>query len=375
MARDDPPARIPADDPPVALAKHAIRLLEQRLAEDYGIRAIMGAEIEFAAFAASDRPGGQFGLPYKDSKAHDPRPSAAKPPKHRDAWFPESRRVAYAYHESATGRIAGHEQLELVLTHTPMRADGAALPHDALGLARSIEAARHHLKRLPLGYKPGAMSFAGMQNYARWKPMHRRMGDTIRFDAAVPGELFHNGLHLNCSFADAVTGQERLDHPHARDHLMNGIAAMAEENLYLLGSSYPAIERFERNFGRGANTRYHLCKARDEAEQSYIENRIPPADANSYYAVLLQLAAVHRTLAQGGLDVPAPEIVSHGFEQLTPVALRRRFLDGSQLGETLEGLETGLGTKFRAAIARHPPGTERSAQDKVHAQALQARGR
>lgn len=364
-ARLSPHQRL-RDDEPVALAKHAIRVLEEKLASQFNVKPVMGAELEFGILPRGDDTF--LGILGKEQTViHNGiddiyAPSVTRVHLERDNWFPDSHRVAYSYRESPQPHTLW-QQAEVVISHQPTR--GA----DSLSLARTIEAMRHHLRTLPRGYKPGSsMTFDGLQHYAKWKPLHRTIGDTIRFDASIAGANIHNGMHLNCSFIDSRTGETCLDDDRTQRHCMNGISAMCEENLYLLGSSYPALERFMNNFGRGANTQHHLCKAKHQALASYVENRIPPADANPYYAVMLQLAGMYRTLQQQDRDADPQARVSTAYEKLSPALLYQRHTKGTLLRDTLNRVEPGLGEKFMSGIVRHPPGQERTAQQKLHAE-------
>lgn len=361
-------------DNPEALAKHAITLLEKALARDFGVRPVMGAELEFSAITdnlAKDKS--VLGLVDKKRIPRSTEPSVAKP-NQRDAWFPESRRIAYCYHEAGS-HSALEEQMEIVISHQAMKADGTPLPNSALTLARTIEATRNHIVYYPFGYYKNSAYVAENPSvrvlweerhaqHKKWAELREKEVDVLRFDASNQHAGITNGMHLNTSFVDARSGKQCLDTPNAAQHLKNGISTIMEENLYLLGSQQPSLDRFHSRFGHHTDAGDDLCKSKNLENKDYIENRIPPADANPYYAVMLQLAGVYATLQKENLNEPTEKITTAGFQGLSAGKLWARFHKGIQLRGLLNHTEPALGDRFMAAIERTPPGRERSAQQR-----------
>lgn len=343
-----------ADDPE-ALAKHAIKLLEQRIRNDFGLRVAMGAEVEFAVLPnQANLTDARFSLPDKLGSDFLYTASAARSQKQRDRWFPESRRVNRTYRESPT--MCSWQQMEVVLTHEPSRADGEPLKTDCITLGHTIAALRNHIKHMPRGLKNAPTQEQQIDRFY-WQQLRAHHIHEVRFNASIPSSNIHNGLHLNMSLIGADNCEPILQQPRMATQLQNNLGYMMEENLYLLGSSYPAIERWRDHYGRRVTTFSQQIKKKVD----YLENRLPAADSNPYYAIMLQLAGTYNALAESSEDASQCDPQTHHMDMLSPSLLMKEFNNGILLKQTLNTMEPGLGNRFYAAIAKTPPGHEKSA--------------
>lgn len=381
------PAPSLRDDPPVALAKHAIALLEAHIREQYGLKLHMGAELEFAVKAdpaSLDDHEQPYGLQRSlDAKkrGRNHTASAARPPALRDGFFPDSRRVTFCYLEEQVD--TQWDVLEAVLTHRPAEADGTPIARDAQGLAREIEALRGQLRQPAHGYLDPQNTPTSVADAQRIRAGLLDYCD----QPSLPGYLSHPitcGLHLNTSLTDR-RGRDPFSYNRFLDEHGTAITPLSfllahqtqrifHDHLYLLGESPEAQNRYSRR----ATHPYELLVKPKENSFSYLENRICANNANPYYAVMLQLAGIAQGLALSGLPDGAisEDAYKHYMQESRALAftsprtlpaqgLRKRFENATGLRELLDQLEPGLGDRFYAQIARHPPGTERSVMTKL----------
>ncbi|PZP86357.1 MAG: hypothetical protein DI582_03180 [Azospirillum brasilense] len=408
-------ARRFSDDEPVALAKHAIVLLEQHLAQRYGVYWEGGAEVEFTARVRPGLDHARMRFGTRDSaavKQHGTGASASKHPFHKDAWFPDSRYVTYGYREY--GGYGPHAMLEAVLTHEPAGADGTPLPHHGMQLARNIEALRYQLRSPAPGYKntpvqapnpvqyhlteatrqaqalwhtllptAGAPPAENPHRAGRWQAFHRTRLAEVAFGTFLPEHEAHEamtlGLHINSSLKDIETGESV--HP-TREHTANLLHAtqrMMHAGGYLLNPTDDNWQRWSHRTADAPFSRYQgernarEVKVVDGAGGFYMENKLPPANCNPYYALMLQFMAFEVALreqhfqrtAEGYSLQSAP--TGPVIPAASPAQQKQQFFDGALQGE-LNRLEDGLGDRFLAAIAHMPPGTEKTAMDKRHAE-------
>ena len=99
----------------------------------------------------------------------------------------------------------------------------------------------------------------------------------------------------------------------------------------------------------------------------YLENAVPSASSNPYYATLLTLAGVYEGLSriQGKTLPPAyapekPGLFNRG-DSLNAVAPRAEeifFHENNTLTRVLNHVQPGLGDDFRETIRTYPPGKE-----------------
>ena len=368
------------DDEPVALAKHAIKLLEARIATEFDLDLPMGAELEFSVLPKDQhaaRDPRYYGVRDSAGKVGNHSASAFRFAKHTDPWFPESRRVAYSYREEP--KDDSWDMLEVVLTHRPAGKDGVAAPQDALMLAREVEALRYQLHDPAPGHKAHRMVMD------RWQDFRHRNLDAMSFAASVPGTLNTNGMHLNVSFIDRTTGLNALEqtrpYPKAFVEMMqHGLGHFVRDNLYLVSHGPRSIDRLGLRVKALDGVACHVGNRKD---RNYIENAVFPADANPYYAMMLQLAGIYGALKDSGFhhdpDSQRYHITNDAmqgeqheesprrmFRDETVASLKERYESSTQLRDILNSMEPTLGDRFADAIAKKAPGLERSAMDKRH---------
>jgi hypothetical protein len=382
------------DDPPVALAKRAITLLEAKIREEFDLQLPIGVELEFGVLASPRGGNGpvtdDYGIPDALGKVTNHTASAYRHAKNRDAWFPESRRVAYSYREES--QDDRWDMMEVVLTHEPRGADGARLPIDALATARNVEALRHQLHRPASGYmprKPGSGTPPAQLGVRYWQQHRRDAVDILSTDAVIPGTFNTHGMHLNMSLVDATTQENimlrsALNAETVTNMLRQGIGTMQMENLWLLCPHNPSLQRQAMRMDALSDVMGRVKNKR--GQKDYVENSLPGADCNPYYAVMLQLAGTYLALkeAQFGYDYAAQKHVlgnphyAHDLKaprpgdkqvrELTIGDLQTHFQEGTQLRNVLNRCEAGLGDAFHEAIGKIPPGKEKTGLDRLHEQ-------
>lgn len=367
-----PTPHAPSRDDPEALAKHAITLLEKRLENEFGLRAVMGAELEFSVLPHYPQEG--YGVSGEAVKGGSHTSSQSRLRHKQDPWFPESSRVTYSYHEVQMD--ASWDALEVVLTHRPTNAEGKPVAHDALILARSIEALRNQLHHTPPGYKPGARGKTpARESVHGWQEFRKTALAALSTEPLVKGTFATNGLHLNMSLIDAQThdnvlSQTHADHAGLVDSLSTHIGQMFHENTYLIASGKASVMRWQVRTST-PSMRQFSNHVRCKHMADYIENVIPDASANPNYAVLLQLAGTVQALSHHGFN--HRESSPHLRSEQTPVTQHTRewsntsyltlkddFNNAHTLRDVLNVCEPELGNRFMTAIERCPPGKEAS---------------
>ncbi|PZP86359.1 MAG: hypothetical protein DI582_03190 [Azospirillum brasilense] len=379
------------DDPPVALAKRAIKLLEAKIRQEFDLELPLGVELEFGVLSNQRQhkasPAEQYGVPDALGKISNHTASAYRHPKNRDAWFPESRRVAYSYREESNDDR--WDMMEVVLTHEPRGQDGTRLPIDALATARAVEALRHQLHQPSSGYMPrkhGAGIPTAQLGVRYWQQQRRDTIDMLVTEAVVPGTFNSHGMHLNMSLVDASTQENvmlrsGLSAETVTNMLRQGIGAVQMENLWLVCPHRRSMERQSMRMGPISDVMGRVKNKR--GQKDYVENSLPGADCNPYYAIMLQLAGTYLALkeAQFGYDyttqqhvlgnpdyaqdLKAPQPGEKQVNALTLNDLQANFRAGSHLRDALDACEPGLGDAFHHAIEQTPPGYEKSGMDKL----------
>jgi len=388
------PSRRLHDDPPVALAKRAIKLLESKIRQEFDLALPIGVELEFGVLANQRQdhasPAEQYGVPDALGKVSNHTASAYRHPKNRDAWFPESRRVAYSYREESNDDR--WDMMEVVLTHEPRGQDGTRLPIDALTTARNVEALRHQLHQPANGYMPrprGRGTPPAQLGVRYWQQRRREGIDILTTEAVVPGTYNSHGMHLNMSLVDATTQenimlQSALNAETVTNMLRQGIGTLQMENLWLVCPHRRSMERQSMRMGPISDVMGRVKNKR--GQKDYVENSLPGADCNPYYAIMLQLAGTYLALKETGFgydysaqrhvldnpdyahDLKAPRPGEKQVSELTLNDLQANFREGTHLRAVLDACEPGLGKAFHEAIEKTPPGYEKSSMDRLQEQ-------
>lgn len=324
---------------PEALAKHAIKLLEKRLAEEYGVKVQMGVELEYSLFMKPDAPG----LMNSPSAITDDPLRLGTYGDQR--LFRLSRFVAYGYREGAGYSDATKSicRYEMVTDHThpiPLH----LLPRSIDMLRKELASGGNRMMKAdgtlndpPITTKITKWNITHPRRIRQAKWYNANVTD-VRFDSQEEGKIT-NGLHLNFSLVDLKTGNAILK---SMDPLMT--ALVDTTNRYFTEQERLFKETPEQSFRadiRGKKKAYpHVAIRSTDMEQKsplteqgmpcYLENKTPPADCNTYYAVLTQLAAICDAVAQ-----------SHGQP-------------ASNLKEVMNSLEPALGDRFKKAERAHP---------------------
>jgi hypothetical protein len=352
----------PVDDPPIALAKEAIVLLEQRMKTEFGVRPQFGAELEFATQSRIKMPL-KIKRPENIKSARRPIASIQQTKHKRDPVFPNSPVVAYTYIELCAD--SGWGTWEVLLTHQPVRGDGTVRPSGGLEIARAIEALKFQLCHPKSGYKNGWRSVA----VTKWQDFLEKADSKAVIQGSI-SDYTTLGLHLNGNLVDIQNGVSlSMGDGNYLQYLLHGLKQQFVESHYLLGTSDPSIQRmhsraYNLSFLNGCNR--------------YIENTLPHADSNPYYVAMLELAGIYRGLyahragaqqADSALEANESSKKKECDNRATATAktLKSQFEQSHLLRDTLNDLRTGLGDEFYAAIEKLPPGKEQSAVAKMHA--------
>lgn len=355
----------PHDDEPIALAKHAIKLLEEHIKRDYGATVLMGAEQEFSAFTdtVNDGKSNPYGMDDMKANAYGGTASIARALYLRDKHFPNSRRVNRTYREQAYNN--NWHKFEVVLSHIPANADGSEAPRSPSILARSVEALRSQLKRTDLKH----------HGISAKVPLGKDGSQSVYFDPSIDNVT--NGFNLNISLLDSdgksmFNKPSGVADPHSgiQGKCMREISAIHDENLYLLGHDTSSIRRWSNRFGFHSPRvpitfqvvpRENKTRGTDSA--SYLENKIASASSNPYYAVMLNLAGIYSGL--NAQETTPQRYSAQDYANLSSTKLKQTFQNGTKLRDVLNQLEPGLGERFYEAVKKCPPGQEKTAQEKA----------
>ena len=345
---------------PEQKAKAAIKLLEQKILDDFGYRVNLGAEIEFVVKAKPQfDQANPLGIPpakmqptTEDLTPQGWRPEAPADPAKRDprmayrddGLFPDSPYICYSYLESA--QKPPLYKYEAVISHRAIEKEDLGMEHSrGVHLGDVIEATN----KLILGQYPGDKLPSGPY-FEHVKALRARTEATYLTPFI---EYITSGLHINVS----------LSHPKyepsssAHEVLTRAIKDTTLDGLYLLGTDEASMQRYAKR-----NTAKHVMNKGD-----YLENAVPSASSNPYYATLLTLAGVYEGLSrnQGKTPPPAyapekPGLFNRG-DSLNAVAPRAEeifFRDNNTLTRVLNHVRPGLGDDFRETIRTYPPGRE-----------------
>ena len=355
----------PVDDPPIALAKEAIGLLEQRMNDEFKVRPQMGAELEFATQSPHEIKIPIF--TYRTIK----KPNVnAIPAILRDKVtppFPHSRTAAYVYREMSHDK--DWKKWEVVSSHQPVDNDNNIRPSGGLEIARSVEALQYQLCHPRSGKKNGHRTAA----IKHWQTFLAQPDSKIVIQGSV-GRHTTCGLHINASL-DTGEPVWQYSEDTSLASALEQSRSVFSDSLYLLGVSPEAMKRWELR-----NSYPITWRVRESCKPSrYIENQLPHADSNSYYVAMLTDVALYLGLREH--DRNAAKTIDEYITMAdkwktvypanrgndTPDDLKQQFEESNLLRNTLNQLRVGLGDEFFAAIEKFSPGTEQSATAKMHA--------
>lgn len=333
--------RDPRIGDPEALAKRAITLLERYLRDTYHLKVQMGIELEYSLILKPDAPA----LMNSPSVVLDPLRLGRYEEHPRPRLFKLSRFVAYSYPEGhgAKNTSKSYFQYEMVTDHThPMPLH--LLPN-AINILRKelTHGGDQMLKADRTLCDPPATTAITKWNITHPRRIHQAKWyngnvSEVRFDSQREGKIT-NGLHLNFSLIDIKSGNPILK---SMNPLMT--ALVDTTNRYFTDEAglieYTYEQRF-RSDTRRKQGAYPLVTIRNTDTEDkttpapkgmpcYLENKTPPADCNTYYAVMCQLAAITDSVDQ-----------IHGRE-------------ASNMTKLLNRLEPYLGTRFEAAERDQP---------------------
>lgn len=379
-----------ATEHPRDLARHAIRLLEQQLYKKFSVTLTMGAELEFSLFPCVNTNHGHAihyekrrgeqkldkyapanrKTPWQNADFYIPGIKRMHMPNIRDPLFPESPIICYSYMEEEEGKY------EAVLSHKAHCNHEYPNGNRALLFARSIEATQHTILHSDVHkgrYAANERHHGILQRLAqKWQPTL----DAYCGECPNDYEERTHGLHLNITLKSKgrdVPNQFYL----AEKALRFGIGGTMTEGAYLLLAEPTCEMRLKERIFGNAGAHHTYIKSRvtegdngDHHTATCIELQSPAATSDPYYAVMMALAGIYYTLAQGRFDsqkgVLRETSALQQYAKYRPSNVNpnyaKRFFRGeqrivsilNQLGPASE-TEEALGDRFKAAIIAHPP--------------------
>jgi hypothetical protein len=350
---------------PEQKAKAAIKLLEQKILDEFGYRVNLGAEIEFVVKAKPqfnranplDVPHAKMETTVEDFTPQGWRPEAPADPAKRDpkmayrddVLFPDSPYICYSYLESQLAQRPPLYKYEAVISHRAIEKEERGMEHSrGVHLGDVIEATN----KLILGEYPGDKLPSGPY-FEHVKALRARTEATY-----LTPYIDHitSGLHINVS----LSHPQYEPSPAAHEVLARAIKDTTLDGLFLLGTDEASMQRYEKR-----NRAKYVKNSGD-----YLENALPSASSNPYYATLLTLAGVYEGLSRmQGKTLPpayAPEKpgLFHRGDSLHHVASTKEhveeifFRENNTLTRVLNTVQPGLGDDFRETIRTYPPGKE-----------------
>lgn len=355
---DAPPGYSPLvarTDDPTKLARHAIRLLESELNETFGLRAVMGAELEFTLTSPKIHNFGGLSLfsslPDRTEKPPGHAPSADRRICEKDLFFPESPYITYSYREIAQPDSA--EQYEIVISHEARYRD---LNH----FADVINATRGQLRvdARPPGFirterSEGTAAAFGLRRAER--QIKAANIDQVSFLGTHGKDT--NGLHLNLSLTPAknapIHAHQLWPDKKERNTILRNTQYFMRSNIDLFCPNPESIDRLCTR-GNAKQVRLMPDEKSGLCMKPYLENALFSADANAHFAVLVQLAAAYDAIERG---TSYGDRLDQKLYQGDMEAEKRRdrfTSDKNPLRTVLNDLESGLGDRFINAVLAHP---------------------
>ena len=342
---------------PVEQAKDAIALLEKRIADDFGYYVSLGAELEFVVRAREGVQGEPLGIralePHEQS---DHTPQGWRPETQRnDALFPDSPYICYSYREDKT--LPPLYKYETVISH---RAIDKEDKDDHVGRGALLSRVVDSITAAILGDYRNGVAPANAPQGLRDKVSEIHVTPYVYDVLSHSDAGITNGLHINASihrYGAPITMQQQ-------GVVERAIRKMCKDTIYLLGTDEKSMMRYKtRNSEKDIVSKF-----------DYIENALPGAASNPYYATLTTLAGIYAGLAElkgSSLFTTASAHEAIGEHKLHPIALRAKEVfqhPQNQLHAVLNHLEPGRGDQFFDTIDAHPPGTEmrRVSQHSTH---------
>lgn len=296
-----------------AVAKEAIALLEKHIHDEFGVTVKMGAELEFAVGLHQKNPyfyyhtNPAFKLREKDAVVKaGADPSLIRDETEKCPQFPDSTRVAYGYLDE--NGISEHwDTVEFILSHEPCDSQGLPIKRPMAALAREIDALIKQVCQPARGYKNPPTSFDHHEGALHWQRFHRDEVKEIRAQSYLAEENMAFGLHLNFSLwdQDGKSWNLRSDHREFANQMHESTCRIFAENMALLAETYNARTRIKRQYHDGSLPAFehHFV---GNTSRGYYENKICGIDADPYFAVMLQLAAIYEGLDEFRVSQPKP---------------------------------------------------------------------
>jgi len=370
----------PQKPDPQKLARTAIHLLEQKIHDEFGYDIEMGAELEFVVkvkensnniVKESDNP---LGLPRdtevkKRYTTQDKRLSydAAK-----DSLFPNSPYICYCYKENDVSPPL--YKYEAVISH-----EGTNKKKVSSDYSRAI----HTAKIIDATYATIFGSFNSdntplSKNYKHATDLRNNIVEQVILDPSIEAhykeaKYITNGLHINFSLNNAGGN---FNHK-TLNYVTNNVKEASLKLMYLLDDDKKSKNRYSERDVFSEKT----VKADGEKKKSNfsndsgrIENAVPSAASNPYYAILVTLLGVYSGLKQ--MEIPT------NTDSLVESASKAKDVFEAAdnpyrkiLNELDSEYNPDLGDHFWNAIAQTPPSQETRLYQKAGRFNLQENGR
>lgn len=331
------------------LAVRAIKLIDEAIEQDFGLKVLMGAELEFTLAKDHSPVYLTEVLPIAFSNDADYRPAAEKDGSDsKPAFFPDSPIVTKFYPERNLGKY------EIVFSHMAKHWRPDKLPV-------AIDSVKRRIGSKKDGYGADEVFF-----------------ETVEIMSINNLLAITNGLHINVSIERDGTNSlptRNLSIGIGSDiFIENRFIEFFSESMLLLASTESSYRRFNTGLSGRHNAptmldRNEAIKFKGPFAGRWVEIRLPGAEADPYLAVLSGISGLYYSIMDREKikidDHGKVKILGHEEEKLRLTLPKNkteaieRFERGTILRDMLNSLsgEERLGDRFHAAIldeARKP---------------------
>lgn len=367
---------------PEALAKLAIAKLERHLLSTHGIVVPMGIELEFSCqypdrLKKQRRRSGEnpYGL---DKVENDYVPRYKRKTIHGKQFYRHSPSVASMYNESGYLVAPQLDKNEIVFSHL-----GAFGPSDKPRLHNLAQAVHHEWSKF-IGERFPCPTTSRFNPSLLKYPFPLGYFENATFTPYVSGhdsdgdpEGHTHGMHVNISFTHY--GVPLLPNVDSNEiSVLCGVygeiySNLINQTLWVLAPSPSSYERWKER-----EVDIPIWEIKNKVGR--IENKLPGADCNPYYAVLMSLAATTilfdtygaetvTLFAHSNLDADDEKLwrsLCRKHPELfqmpdSLVEAEAAFRSETILRNLLNGVEPRLGDRLHLALLQTPPGKEPSA--------------
>jgi len=344
------------------LAKKVISLVHEKIQEEFGLKIVMGAELEFTAIVPDRRK--IHLLPHEktnplqiplENKKDDLRPAKDKRDSHNVRLFEGSPYVTNLYKEKADS------QYELVFSHLSKEGSPSLLAH-------SVTMAKRRLER--------KLKEQGVKevNFSPVAPLKTKPPSDM-----YPEKNNGQGLQINFSLENENGDNILNNTDKSVVKRINDVALdVVNETISLVSPTSESFDRYNLdnidNIPRkleNNNTSTSAISYRTSENNVHSENRVAGADADPYLAISTTMMAIYDALKNQEITISDGEFNAVDYEKREysysfPKDKKEAFArleEGTIVQNMLNELESGLGDRFKnealeyAKIENHEVGS------------------